>query len=847
MTRGSYRSIVFAVVVTLLPLGYQVPTRGQISTAQVKGSVKDENGRVIQGATVTVTNTATNIGFGVTTNETGQYLITNLPPGRYELRAASQNFTTSIGNGLQLAVGQSATLDVVLKVGTLEETVSISAEESATDRTKTEFSQVIDEKQIRNLPTINRQFIDFALLTPFVTRGRAVTGGAQGPLQEDVTKLSFAGLSEQHSNLFLLDGADHSISLSGFQHLTPSPEAVQEFRIIDNSYGAEYGHALGGVVSIVTKSGTKDLHGSAYDFVKNDALNAKSILAASGTNVLRQQQFGFTLGGPIIKERTFFFGNYEGQRKTESPISTSFLLNNLRAVNAVKSFYHLSAENLGVRRSEDYDQFFFRVDHQLTTSNRGVARYNFVDQRNGNAPGAPGNLGAPSSFRNNLVRDQSLVLSLFSTESSNTTNEALFQYSHRNFRYDSVSGEPNLEISNVLELGRNIGPADDYIENRLEFSDTIKHQLGKHYLLFGGDFSRITDKITWPLAVNGYLVFSPASFFGAPPFGSPTPFLFVFSVPRAILSQQAPAARSTDWKNSLFPNPAFEAAAEIPYAHNTSDFFVQDQWRATKNLGLNLGMRYFVETRGGFDVKSDLNNFDPRVGFAYSPGNKVSIRGGMGIYHSILSWSNSIPGDTSYVGSAANDLNLLLGPGSAREFTGTTSLGVSLSPIPIPQFTAPAAFTFVTQGIYPSNIPLLPNVFGHSVRDFPNPYSVQGSLQGEYRIGRKLVLTAGYLGVHALKMMTVRQVNSRIIGKLPNGKTQFAPLDQRFGIYHIEFPGNTTIYHGGSLAVASRFGRNVSLSANYTFSKTIDLVNSGSNLSFKDAPDDQSNLSLNRG
>lgn len=837
-------SVTLASTVLILLLRTTAPC--QSATAQLSGVIMDEAGRVIRGAKVSVTNDATGIITAVTTGEAGQFLIANLAPGSYGISVEAASFASHSRPGLELSVAQSLTLDVVLKAAGPRETVSVSGADEERDLERTEAGQVVEDRRIQNLPTGSRQFIDYALLTPFVTRGRAVTGGAQGPLQEDVTKLSFVGMSEQHSNFFSLDGADHTINLSGFQHLTPSPEAVQEFRIISNSFGAQYGHALGGVVNIATKSGGNDFHGTAYLYVRDDAFNARNVLAAPGSETASQGQFGAALGGPLRRNSTFFFGNYEGQRKKESPIYTRFLLDNLAAVNAVKSFYRLSPEDLDVTRRATYDQLFLRLDHQLTEDSRAFVRYNFVDQRNENSPGAPGNLGAPSSFRDNPVRDQSLVASLLSTLSHNLYNEFLFQYSHRGFRYESVSGEPNLEISNLLELGRNIGPADAYRERRFEFSDTLGRQSGRHFLQLGGDFSHIADELEWPLAVNGLLVFSPDSFFGAPPFSGPTPLLFVFSVP-AALARGAVPQRGTNWRDGLYPSDSFERAARISYSHVTADVFARDRWRASERLTFDFGLRYFVETRGRFDIKEDLNNLDPRFGFAYAPGEKIVIRGGAGVYHSIMSWSNSIPGDDSYVGSGKTNLSLLLGPEAAELFKRPDSPGVSLSPIPIPQFTAPAAFAFVTTGSYPSGMPLLPNVFGHSTRDFPNPYSVQWSLQAEYAPAGGWVLGGSYAGVRALKMMTVRQVNSRPVGRLPNGKTLFAPLDPRFGIYHNEFPGNTSNYHGGALAVARRFGRGVALNANYTFSKTIDLVNSGSNLSFKDAPDDQSNLRLSRG
>jgi hypothetical protein len=374
----------------------------------------------------------------------------------------------------------------------------------------------------------------------------------------------------------------------------------------------------------------------------------------------------------------------------------------------------------------------------------------------------------------------------------------------------------------------------------------VSRQIGRHNLKFGGDFNHIRDSIVWPLAVNGFLIYSPDSFFGAPPFGQPTPFIFFFSVPRALRGQPIPP-RSTDFRNVLFPTPAFEEAAQIKYNHNLFDAFVQDEWRATNRLTLNYGVRYTFESRGPFDSEEDTNNFQPRLGLAYSFSDRGVIRAGFGVFHSVISWANIIAPDASFVGSGATDLSRLLGPQAASQFTGRDPLGVTLSPVPIPMFTVPAAFNFITQGIYPSMVPLLTHNFNHAAKDFPNPYSMQWSLQAEYGLSKNLAVGVSYLGVRALKMATTLQVNSQPIGRLPNGKTLFAPRSLEFGIVQVQIPGNTSTYHGGTVSVAKRFANNFALDANYTFAKAIDLVNSGSSQSFKDIPEDPSNFRLNRG
>jgi len=245
---------------------------------------------------------------------------------------------------MPLTVGQSATLDFTLAPGQIEQQLSVTAEAPLVETTRTSTDTVIEQAQIKNLPVNGRQFIDFALLAPGVTIGDT-TSGSTDVIIEPVTKLSFAG-QNIHYNFIAVDGADNISTASGVQKTTPSTDAVREFRGVNNTYSVEAGRAVGGIVNIITKSGTNDVHGSVYDFLRNDAFDAKSGLAAPGLNKLQQNQFGFTLGGPIKKNRTFYFGNYEGQRRNENPYYNSVILANLTQINTFKANFGLAPEQL---------------------------------------------------------------------------------------------------------------------------------------------------------------------------------------------------------------------------------------------------------------------------------------------------------------------------------------------------------------------------------------------------------------------------------------------------------------------------------------------------------------------
>ena len=304
------------------------------ATAQLSGMVIDPSIAVVANARITARNTATGLSRITQSTDAG-YMLTNLPTGNYAVNVEANGFAVLKAPVVELTVGQQATLNLTLQLAGQAETITVNAEPNITDPTRTELSQVIEERRIESLPINGRQFLDFVLLTPNVDSGRSALGNQVRPGEPDQINVSFAGLNEVAS-LITVDGATNMNRFFQRSRSVPSQEAVREFRVLTSGFGAEYGMAAGAVVNIVTKLGTNQLHGSAYYFLRNNALDAHNILTPPGFDELRQNQFGGTLGGPVIKERLFLFGNYEGQRRAESPSYSTVLLTNLGAINAVK-------------------------------------------------------------------------------------------------------------------------------------------------------------------------------------------------------------------------------------------------------------------------------------------------------------------------------------------------------------------------------------------------------------------------------------------------------------------------------------------------------------------------------
>jgi len=499
-----------------------------LSFAQLNGTVADPGGRAVFKAEVVVRDPDTNQSFQSTTNTTGFFVVPNLPPGKYELTITASGFAKYHQTGIVLTVGQVFTVTPVLKVAMASEVVTVTTEAPLIEPTKTEISQVIGTENIESLPTSNRVFTDFALLTPGVASSRTSLGTTF--TEFEVTQISFAGM-RSFSNEIAVDGADFVNSASGIQRATPPQESIQEFRVVNNSFGAEYGRAVGGIVNIVTKSGTNNLHGSIYEFFQNSAFDARSPLQpAPLPHALRQNQFGGAVGGPVVKDKTFFFLNYEGKRSAQSPVYPPDLVNNILLIDQAKALMGLAPEGCigavntclpnfagnpanitqaqafgflqGFLKTGNEDFGFARLDHQLTTNNRVALRYNVEDIRSlgelvGNTLDG-GGIGVPSGGRNLFVRDQSVVATVNSMLKPNLVNTVLAQYARRHYNFPGATGQPDFSILNDLEVGHNFGTNDRLYETRAQLSESISWVKGNHLAKFGADGNWLTSLENFP-------------------------------------------------------------------------------------------------------------------------------------------------------------------------------------------------------------------------------------------------------------------------------------------------------------------------------------------------------------
>src|SRR5712664_1935015 len=477
---------------------YATDAFGQAVSATLSGRITDASGGSIAKAVVTVLNAATGFSRSAQTSDGGEYTIPALPAGDYAVTVVFSGFGKQTKN-LTLQVGQTATLDFALAPGRVEEKMVVEANAEVAEPTRTQVSTVITERQIINLPVNGREFINFALLSPSVTIGDT-TSGSTDVIVEPVTKLSFAG-QNIHYNFIAVDGADDISTASGIQRGTPPQESVQEFRVINADYSTEFGRAVGGIVNIITKSGTNIWHGTAYEYFRNDALDAVNLLQAEGAHALRQNQFGVAIGGPIQKDKTFIFGNYEGQRRGESPFYNSAVLGNIHAINEVKAIYGLFREpDLGsVLRTDNTDNGFLRLDHRFSDNESFFVRYFINDGRLLNQSPLNDGFDLPSAFKNNFYRDQSIASTLVSVISPKFINELRVQFARRSFDFPTVSTQPHLELSNTFTTGVNRGNPDFYRESRFELVDNVTRNFDRHTVSFGGNYNYVGTTESFPL------------------------------------------------------------------------------------------------------------------------------------------------------------------------------------------------------------------------------------------------------------------------------------------------------------------------------------------------------------
>ena len=840
MNRSSMRTFMAALAFLIAAL----PALAQSGTIQ--GTIKDPSGAMVAGAQVQAQNVNTGAAYSAASNQDGIFRFPVLPVGTYDVTADHSGFAKLVQKGVALTVGANLDLAFTLQLASQQEMVEVSGAAPVVETTRSSVASTVDSRAVGELPVNGRNFMDFVQLTPGVTRD-VRTGD-----------ISFAGLRGTLNSL-QIDGADNNNTFfgqttgrtgSGRAPYQFSEDAVQEFQVNSNGYTAEYGHAGGAVVNVVTKSGTNQFHGSAFEFYRDRSMNANDFINkifGRPKGAYHWNQFGGTIGGPIKKDKLFFFFDYDGQRNTQQNLVTlnlpkGFTMSTDPATAALQQTAIDYLTPLAQSWNKTYNQnvYMTKMDWNITPRNQLSGRWNrqtFVGQ----GQESSGNVAFEHTGSSNVTTD-TITGSLTSTLSNTIVNVARLAYLRDDEPGASNGINPEAFVKEggvtVLTIGRNnFSPRYTNIK-RVQWGDTVSYLRGRHSMKFGSDF--IVDHIGnfFPGYFSGSYTYTSLADFGAALGGT-----FVPSSGESFGQSFA----GTGTNGPLTKPDLFDFGA-----------FVQDEWRATNTLTLNLGLRYDVESKAQPTVfnptldaalastaglpptlaaeagalrtnraPNDHLNFAPRVGFAWDPldTHKLVVRGGYGIYYgrtpSIL-----LGTAMSTQGIQVQRYNFLPAPDPTSALYPTTYPNTVCGAPPsdgTPPSCAPPAVGASKPTIF---------VFQPEYHD---PMVQQGSFGVEYALQHDLSLAVNYLWVKGNRLTRTRDINLfaptaatiPIAADAGGGELtymQFSktrPIPDFDRIDQIESTASS-IYNGLTVSLNKRFSHHFQGMMSYTWGHSLD-------------------------
>ena len=812
---------------------------GQSSKGFIVGTITDPSGAVVDGATVKITNKATNVSRETTTSE-GAFRMDAVDPGLYKLDVTAGGFKTISRDEVKVEAAQATTIDMALEVGAQSEVVNVNADSTVIlQKQDGARASTLESRQIVDLPVAGLNPVNLVFTLPGVTNPGVLAGGfVQG------TEFNINGLRARANNQ-LIDGADNNDNSITGQQIQPGlRDGFKEVTVLGGDNSAEYGRAGGAVINVVTKSGTNQFHGSVYDVIDTSALTSlsagqKANQGLTSVPVYTQNSFGFSMGGPIKKDKLFFFGTFQptltriGASSGSAAVPTEQGFNTLRAlfpqgasanldryldvVGNLRGSTNVFMAPLGGGRPDvefgtvtaaapapiDTYDLLARIDWAPNERDNFAARYLFNDQTVVNqfpTPFAGFAVDVPSRVQNFYANYTRLL-------SSRMTNEFRFSYGRFNVLFGAQDPAALTFGPQFLFAGTNItgvgilgGLTTTFfpqgrIFNNYQFQDTITYTYGAHTIRAGTDMMRQIAKQFIPFNAQGQLTFSAGG--GFPTFGN---FVDGFS-----------------GTQGTFAAITFGEPVDRPNAFHQA-YFVNDTWRIKPNLSLNLGLRY--ENYGtpfnvvafpafaGFDQpfdavveqESDNNNFAPRVSFAYTPNfapwlfgdGKTVIRGGVGVGYDVF--FNNILSNTAASPPNAFGVTLLGGPVGGRGFpnAGVDSL---------PSTGVPNQRAAVTS--------IDPNLV--------NPMTWTWNLAVQRELPWNMIADVAYVGTRGIRLFINEQVNPGIDGVRPHPDR---------GSVVLRTNGGDSIYHSLQTRLERGMRNGLLFRFAYTWSKAIDNVNS---------------------
>ncbi|MBV9957937.1 MAG: TonB-dependent receptor [Acidobacteria bacterium] len=833
-----------------------VSASAQTFRGTILGTVTDPNGAVVPGATVMAKNLGTGISRMTMTDADGNYSIAELPIGRYEVSVISQGFNNARVTDVAVEVSAEKRVDVALTVAGGDTVVTVAAE-TQVETTSNTLGGTITQRAIADLPVNGRDFTKFLVLVPGATGDPSGATDSPGSFG-----LFSANGNRGRSNNYLLDGTDMN---DGYRNLpaineagvfgTPATilpvESIAEAAILSN-FEAEYGRNSGAIVNLVTKSGTNEFHGSVFEFFRNDKLDARNFFNfdPNPQTAFRNNQFGGSIGGPIVKNKTFFFFSYEGQRErvglnsvvrvpdpreiaalggpTNPVIARLLARNPWPAPNMPVPLFDPSP-NLSVttRASNDIDSLIAKIDHSFNEKNQLTGRY-FFGTSDQSFPLAILSGNVLPGFNTVTPTTVHLVsISYLKILSSTKVNEARFGFNRfdegffpedSNFDPRSIGlntgiqssqdfGLPFIRIRNdpnfgssLASLGSTLSVPRARVDTNWHFIDNFSWKLTKHDLKFGYEFRRTFVDAFFDAGYRGRLDFD-----------SLQDFL------TGTLSGGR-AARGNSQRQTF---------------QNSHAAYLQDTYRVTRRLTLNLGLRYdyfglldekqgllsnFDPTRGlvlvgtnGLDslYEPDRNNFSPRVGVAWDVTGKgrTVVRAGWGLFYDAFS-------QDFFVGQLPfNTFN----PGPAYNPVGPAPVLFSFSTVPVIQNNVPVFTDFTDSDVFAVD------------RNLRTPYVQNYNFNIQQELFRNVVLEAGYVGSRGRKLFRYRDINQPVTpgGPRPFDNGPFAPSGGAFFYVNQLETTASSDYNALQTSLTLRQQRGFTAMVNYTWSHSLDNASDG--------------------
>jgi len=880
------KSLAFLILLIIALCAIRASGQVGVADASLRGTITDPNGAVVPGANITATSIDKGTSRTAKTGPEGTFHIPVLPPGVYRVEVEARGFKTVVNDNLQLTVGQTAVFDVQLSTGTLTAQVAIASDAALIDVERTQQANSISTRQVENLPNVGRTFQNYVYTLP----GVASSTAPRAQVASRVTGFGTTGLSiggsNGRNNLVAVDGGENENGSGSTRYDIPT-EIIQEFQVNRNSFTAEFGFTAGTAVNVITKSGGNQFHGSAYIFYRSNGTSARNpfdTLNPGKSSRDRTYYPGFTLSGPIMKNKLFFFTNYE-RTVTDTARFRSYTNDPLTRPNTAQGtlLAQLDASaDPNVRRisanlrtalttnATTYPKIFGLLKDSEGVFN-GFARLNtwstrldFVASNHDSISGrftlthnftndiGASNAAAPSIGTTLAQRDYSTVVSWTHTFGTNLINQARAQFSPGNSNITAPPEPPvtGLIVSGLAGFGRYFGAPYIVTQNRYQFEDSVTWLHGNHTFKFGGSYR--PDK---------YNFRNDLWFAGEYQFQSSAAYPITLAVPAADRAAFVAAAGSAGAAIQL--NPLQNLDLNLPFLlrqgfHNPTWFgtahyvggFVQDTWKVNSRLSLDLGGR--IDWDGEPPPVPRHAYFSPRLGFAYQLTNdgKTVVRGGGGLFYSPIYFQ--IPGYTSVLNGSGKYINQI----SKSPLNGVATLyGAGV---------AGNAACNIPAGTYPFGVltEAQINCLGTSTAagapgrvlfelnpDYKNNYSIQANIGIQREIMRNLSLEVAYQMYHGLHLQQPVGLNyceagtpgcaantSALVAALSQRDPRLGPLYRVCGADtncgRVNDAGITqftdyqsrgiSLYHGMTVSLTKRFANHFGFQANYTWSKAID-------------------------